>query len=280
MPLPPIPGTKRPSLLPRTPAPGVPAPRPAGQNPAAPNYDPMSAVPGSAWRPPKGGPIGSAGPGGPPVPGSAERAAQQARAHQMRVMQELQRQAAGDMNSQSQQQLRQGFGQAMAQQSSLGSTMRGQSAGAAMRGIRAGQQGIQRGLAGEEQMLKVQEQEAARSMLAQMLAQQHEQDMQSAGTSANTTLGNTALGNTETLSNLGNNITNYVNNEIAKQATAALAAGISRDEINRQAKQFNDLVAGGASALAAYDRVYGGGSSDPSYRQVDGQNSIVPAEDK
>jgi len=101
----------------------------------------------------------------------------QARLQQQQVIQDLQRQAAGDPNSQAQQQLQQGYGAAQAQQASLGSTMRGQSAGAAMRGVQAGQQGIQRGLAGDQQMLQVQEQQAAQQMLAQMLAQQQGQDI-------------------------------------------------------------------------------------------------------
>lgn len=102
---------------------------------------------------------------------------EQARNEQQRVIQELQRQAAGDLNSLAQQQLRAGYGQAQAQQSSLGSTMRGQSAGAAMRGVQAGQQGIQRGFAGDQQMLKLQEQQAAQTMLAQLLSQQQSQDI-------------------------------------------------------------------------------------------------------
>jgi len=86
---------------------------------------------------------------------------QQARDQQMQVIQDLQRQAAGDMNSLAQQQLRAGYGQAQAQQSSLGSSMRGQGAGAAMRGIQQGQAGIQRGFAGDQQMLKLQDPAAA-----------------------------------------------------------------------------------------------------------------------
>lgn len=106
----------------------------------------------------------------------------QARLEQQRVIQKLQRQAAGDMGSLAQQQLAQSYGQARAQQSSLGSTMRGQGAGAAMRGIQQGQAGIQRSLPGEQQMLMLQEQQAAQALLAQMLAQQQGQDItQAAG---------------------------------------------------------------------------------------------------
>ncbi len=112
----------------------------------------------------------------------------QARLEQQQVIQALQRQAAGDLNSQAQQQLGQSYGQARAQQSSLGSTMRGQSAGAAMRGIQQGQAGIQRGFAGDQQMLMLQEQQAAQALLAQMLQQQRQQDMGLAEAGAQTAL--------------------------------------------------------------------------------------------
>ena len=101
----------------------------------------------------------------------------QSRLEQQRVIQALQAQAAGDPNSQAQQQLRSAYGLAESQQSSLGSTMRGQSAGAAMRSIGQGQQDIARGLPGDQQMLQLQEQQAAQSMLAQMLQQQQQQDI-------------------------------------------------------------------------------------------------------
>lgn len=104
----------------------------------------------------------------------------QARLQQQQVIQALQAQAAGDPNSMAQQQLQQGYANAGAQQSSLGSTMRGQSAGAARRGIQQGQQGIQRGMAGDQQMLMAQEQQAAQAMLAQLLAQQQGQDINQA----------------------------------------------------------------------------------------------------
>ena len=101
----------------------------------------------------------------------------QARDQQTRVIQDLQRSANGDMNSLAQQQLSRGYDDARSQQSSLGSTMRGQSAGAAMRGVQQGQQGIQRGFAGDQQMLMLQEQQAAQALMAQLLAQQQGQDI-------------------------------------------------------------------------------------------------------
>ena len=117
----------------------------------------------------------------------------QARLEQQRVIQDLQLAARGDPNSRAQQQLQQGYQQATGQQASLGSTMRGQSAGAAQRGIQAGQQGIQRGFAGDQQMLQVQEQQAAQQMLAQLLAQQQGQDISQAQGMAQGQLGSQGL---------------------------------------------------------------------------------------
>lgn len=117
----------------------------------------------------------------------------QARLEQERVIQDLQRAARGDPNSLAQQQLAQGYQGAQQQQASLGSTMRGQSAGAAMRGVQAGQQGIQRGLAGDQQMLQLQEQQAAQQMLAQLLSQQQGQDISQAQSMAGAAQGSQGL---------------------------------------------------------------------------------------
>lgn len=117
----------------------------------------------------------------------------QARTRQQQVIQDLQRAAMGDPNSRAQQGLRDAYGSATSQQSSLGSTMRGQSAGAAQRSIAAGQQGIQRGYAGDSQMLQLQEQQAAQAMLAQLLSQQQGQDITQAQGMANAQLQGDAL---------------------------------------------------------------------------------------
>lgn len=133
------------------------------------------------------------GPASVQMPGFQTGNQDQARLRQQQVIQDLQRASLGDPNSQAQQQLQQAYGSAQSQQSSLGSTMRGQSAGAAMRGVQAGQQGIQRGLAGDQQMLQLQEQQAAQAMLAQLLAQQQGQDItQAQGMASGVNQGNAA----------------------------------------------------------------------------------------
>ncbi len=117
----------------------------------------------------------------------------QARLQQMAMIQQLQRQAAGDPNSLAQQQLTQQYGAAQNQQASLGSTMRGQSAGAAQRSIQQGQSDIQRGYAGDQQMLMLQEQQAAQAYMAQLYAQMQGQDISQAQGMAQAATNNQSL---------------------------------------------------------------------------------------
>lgn len=256
----------------------VPAPRPAGQNPAASNYRPgpgqqmLSAIQGGGgqfagnnmtWQDRGGGQHGEV---------------RDARWYQNQVIQALQRQAAGDPNSQAQQQLRQSLANAQAQQASLGSTMRGQGAGAAMRSIRAGQQGIQRGGAGEAQMLQLQEQEAARQMLAQLLAQQQGLDIQGAQNAAAMGLGQTELGMNRELFGSSQALNNAIAEADRMNQLGRARAGFSDAEKNllRGYTQAGmNAVATGAGAYANMNKSSGSG-----YRQGNGQDSIAPLEDK
>lgn len=146
-------------------------------------HDPMNAAPGAGvgaqgarhWES-----FFADGPASVQMPTFQTANQDQARQQQQQVIQDLQRAAMGDPSSRAQQGLRDAYGGATSQQSSLGSTMRGQDAGAAMRGIQAGQQGIQRGFAGDQQQLQLQEQLAAQQMLAQVLSQQQGQDINQA----------------------------------------------------------------------------------------------------
>lgn len=102
----------------------------------------------------------------------------ESRNRQEALIQDIQKQAQGDPNSYAQQQLRKSTEAAQAQQMSLASTMRGQNAGAAMRQGAYGAAGVGRGLAGNQALLMLQEQQAARAQLEQLLAQQRGQDIQ------------------------------------------------------------------------------------------------------
>ena len=227
-------------------------------------YNPMSAVPGQAptVKRTTGQRFASAiqGPGTLGV--SMERqivdepGVRDARWYQNQVIQALQRQAAGDMNSQAQQQLRDSFQRARAQQASLGSTMRGQSAGAAMRSIQAGQQGISRGQTGEEQMLKLQEQEAARAMLAQLLAQQQGLDIRQAGIGSDYRLGDASLSDIGLRGGLSDTFAQMMNQSNYDITGRNIRSGLAADDAQRRGQQIQQGIDTGAGALATLASVW------------------------
>lgn len=224
---------------------------------------------------------GAAAPG-MQMPGFNTANQDQARAAQMRAIQDLQAQAAGSLGTQAQQQLAQGYGQAGAQQSSLGSTFRGQNAGAAMRGIQSGQQGVQRGFAGDQQMLKLQEQQAAQAMLAQLLAQQQGQDINQANAMAQGQLQGDAMNQDMRQFYLGGAAQQGIGNYQYGADYLRSMYGLDLASRDLDTENRNRLIGAGAGAVGAATNIYRNSGNDLSgrYRQVDGQDSIVPIEDK
>lgn len=106
------------------------------------------------------------------------------------LLQELQAQASGNLNSRAQQSLRESVVGAQAQQRALGSTMRGTGGGAGLRAGARGASDVGRGLAGQQQLLKVQEQQRAQQAMAQLLAQMRGQDADWQGANAQNWLDN------------------------------------------------------------------------------------------
>lgn len=204
-----------------------------------------------------------------------------ARAWQTQFMQDLQRQAAGDPNSRAQQSLAQGYTDARAGQSALGSSMRGVGGAA---GLRQGMQGagnVQRGFAGDSQMLMAQEQQSAQALLAQQLAQQRAQDAQQAQAMAGITTGNTSLDNAMsqfyTSSGINTGVAGLQN--AGDRARAML--GFDLESKALQDQLYSKLAGSAATAGAVGARFFNdGGGSGSGFRQVDGQNSIVPDYDK
>jgi len=128
-----------------------------------------------------------------PMPGYDTTAADAARQQQMQVMQQLQGLAAGDRNSQAQQELRASYGQAGQAQSALASSQRGVNAGAQAQQAQEGQGQVQTGLAGQQALLQQQQQLAAQQMLAQQLGLMQNQDLSQAQTGAGASLQAQAL---------------------------------------------------------------------------------------
>jgi hypothetical protein len=224
----------------------------------------------------------------PPTPVFNTTNQDQARTQQQQVIQDLQRSAAGDPNSRAQQQLQQANMGAQSQQSSLGSTMRGQSAGAAQRSIQAGQQDIQRQLPGDQQMLMAQEQQAAQSMLAQILAQQQSQDISQA-----TAMAQGQLSGQSALDNFYRQMFGGALESGAAGQQNALNMGLAAQGFDLEGKAINqglyrDLMNASATATASAGNMFRGAGnsggydtnwSEP-YRQVGGQDSIVSYWDK
>lgn len=217
------------------------------------------------------------------LPGLQDANQQQARVEQQRVIQALQNQAAGASDSQAQRQLAQGFTQAGAQQRALGSSVRGVGGGAGLRAGLMGAGDVQRSFAGEREMLKRQEQQAAQAMLAQLLGQQHQQDVGLAGARASGDLANQQL-NQEMERFYGQLAGQQQLADFQRQSDlnrARLGFDLEgRDLATRQQQQLAGMAATAGSTLASMD--FGGGQrrQGSGFRQVDGMNSIVPEDDK
>jgi hypothetical protein len=104
--------------------------------------------------------------------------ADQQRQNQMEQIQRLQRQAQGDPESRAQKSLMAANKSAQDQQLSIASSLRGQTAGAALSSAREGAQNIERGLGNDQRMLYVQEQQDAQGRLGNALNQLRQQDLQ------------------------------------------------------------------------------------------------------
>lgn len=208
----------------------------------------------------------------------------QSRLQQAQVIQALQAQAAGSKDTLGQQQLQQGFGQAAAQQRSLGSSIRGAGGGAGLRAGTLGAADTQRGFAGQSEMLKLQEQQAAQAMLAQLLAQQHAQDVGLAGSMASGSLANQQLNQDMERFYSGEAMKDLAGRYQRGSDFEAAMLGQRLDARNLEDRFRNQLMGAGAGGLGALQKIstgFGSSSSQPTdYRQVDGQNSIVPIDEK
>jgi len=203
----------------------------------------------------------------------------QDRAAQNQYIQALHQQAQGDMNSYGQQQLR--AGTQMAQGQAAGSAAaRGNfgGAGAGMRFAGAAQNAIGRQGQDAAQVLKLQEQQAAQALLAQMYAQQHGQDVGLANGLAQTNMQNFGMDSAylRGLSQIGQQGAMNDQQLAIDRMNTNLGIFNGQDKINAG---WRDMAMGaaGAGAATAFNAFGGGGSG---FRKVDGQNSIVPEWDK
>lgn len=219
------------------------------------------------------------GGGALPLPGMQLGNQNQAATEQARVLQALQAQAAGSRDTLGQQQLQRGYNQAAAQQRSLGSSIRGTGGGAGLRAGVMGAADTQRGLAGQSEMLKLQEQQAAQAMLAQLLAQQHAQDVGLAGALASGGLANQQLNqDMERFYGSGAVGADIYNYQRAFDLARA-QAGYDLEARDAEARRNAQLAQASATAAGALAQM-GNRNASSGYRQIDGSNSIVPINDK
>ena len=221
--------------------------------------------------------------GGPPAQvGYDTTNADAARGWQQELMQDLQRQAAGDPNSRAQQSLAQGYGAARAGQSAIGSSARGTGGAAGLRAGAMGAGNVQRGYVGDQQMLLQQEKLSAQALLAQQLAQQRGQDAMQAGDMAATAQGNQSLNDAMARFYTGGGIQGAQGGFQTAADLASAQAGLDLEASDAQAASNQQIMQAGAAGFGALSRGFGSGGTNRQggYRQVDGQSSIVPEWDK
>lgn len=203
------------------------------------------------------------------------------RTWQQQLMQDLHKQAAGDPNSRAQQSLTGAYTQARAGQSALGSSMRGTGGGAGLRAGLTGAGNVQRGFAGDSAMLMQQEKEAAQALLAQQLAAQRQQDAQQAAMMAQNSQQNQSLENAMSQFYTGGGIQAGIAGAQTAADRARAQAGLDLEAQDMQTAANSRWLQAGATGVGVAGRFAGsGGGGGGSYRQVDGQNSIVPSWDK
>lgn len=206
---------------------------------------------------------------------------QQMRNYQDTLIQSLQAQATGSRETQAQNQLGAGFRSALAQQSSLGSSARGLSSGAAMRGIGQRQAAVRSELPGQQQMLQLQEQQAAQALLQQLMEQQRQQDFSDAENRAQTALAQQDMLNRYRQSLMGAGIEGQSAQQgrLLDSELASKGLNLERQQMDRQFMQ--DLMGGGAAALGTVSSyMRSNNNNSPRYRRVGDQDSIVPEWDK
>lgn len=202
-----------------------------------------------------------------------------ARTWQQQMIQDLQQAAAGNPNSRAQQGLQAGYADARAGQSALGSSMRGTGGGAGLRVGATGAGNVQRGYEGDKSMLMNQEKEAAQALLAQQLAQVRATDAAQAQAMAANALGNQSLDDNMrqfyTAGGIGSAVSQT--QTAADRARASMGFDLEGQDLrDEMLKRYGgSLATAGATAASFYGKEKSGG-----YRQVDGQDSIVPDWDK
>jgi hypothetical protein len=208
------------------------------------------------------------------LPNYQDRQQAEARRLQEQTIQDLQTQAAGNMNSRAQQELQGQNRMGQQSQYALASGQRGGDMRAANQ--MAGRVGAQ--LPGQANVLKLQEQQAAQAMLAQMLAQQQGQDITQANDQSQMALRGQALQDAHNQFMMGQGAAQELGATQLQHDTNLMQAGYDLESDDISKDWFNKGMGAGAGAIGTLSNF--DWNSGPKYRQVDGKDSIVPDWDK
>ena len=201
---------------------------------------------------------------------------EQARLEQQRVIQELQRLANGDMS-----QLNASYDQARGNVAALGGMRRNSGAGATMRNIATQQAGMSAQQAGDAAVLQRQQELAAQQAMQQLYGQMSAQDAAQARGMSDAELAATGLNDAMAQFYLGAGIGTDISNQQLQGDLGRASLGFDLESRDINDRLYQQLMQMGGSAAATASSIYGSQSpSSSGYRQVDGQNSIVPEWDK
>lgn len=176
---------------------------------------------------------------------------EQARGWQQQLVQDLFKQASGSLDTRAQQSLAQNTQNAAAQQQALGSSIRGAGGGAGLRAGSMGAGNVERGLAGQQQMLKTQEQQQAQSALAALYAQMRGMDQSQAQTAANAALQNQSAGNDWNYSLAQQGAGNAIESQQQLMELLSAALGINTTNNNIANQYGQSLAQAGGTAVSA-----------------------------
>jgi len=177
--------------------------------------------------------------------------ANQGRGWQQALIQDLYKQASGSMDTNAQHSLASNTQAAEQQQQALGSSIRGAGGGAGLRAGNAGAANVERGLAGQQQQLKVQEQQQGQSALAALLAQQRGMDQSQAQLAANAALQNQSQRNDWQYGLDQQGTANALESQQQYMELLAAALGINTTNSNIANQYGQQLAQAGGTAVSA-----------------------------
>lgn len=186
------------------------------------------------------------------------------------------------MNSRAQQSLYAQNNAAQGQQRSLASTQRGVGAGAQMQQAQTGAAQVQAGLAGQQQQLYLREQQAAQQQLAQQLALMSGQDSRQVNDATQIQLQGRSLEDAMNQFMAGQGVEDALGTWQTDADRTRTILGLDLDAAAARDAMTAQYVNAGGTAAASLANVWQNNTKDgdSGYKQINGQNTIMPLYDK